>query len=84
MTCLVTLITTCLAVLLVGMTSLLQPIPKLIWNVSASVPIGLYSVKLTNLHHVGDPVVVRPPEALCDAMDGLAPRLPVTARASVV
>ena len=27
------------------MTSLLRPVPKLIWNASASVPIGLYAVK---------------------------------------
>jgi conjugative transfer signal peptidase TraF len=64
MTCLVTLTITCLAVLFVGITSLLQPVPKLIWNASASVPIGLYSVRPTNIHHVGDLVVVRPPEAL--------------------
>jgi conjugative transfer signal peptidase TraF len=64
MTCLVTLTITFLAVLFVGMTSLLQPVPKLIWNASASVPIGLYSVTPTNIHHVGDLVVVRPPEAL--------------------
>ncbi|MEA2908225.1 MAG: hypothetical protein QOJ15_306 [Bradyrhizobium sp.] len=64
MTCLVTLTITFLAVLFVGMTSLLQPVPKLIWNASASVPIGLYSVTPTSVHHVGDLVVVRPPEAL--------------------
>jgi conjugative transfer signal peptidase TraF len=64
MTCLVTLNMTCFAVVFVGMTSLLHPVPKLIWNASASVPIGLYAVKPTDSHHVGDLVVVRPPEAL--------------------
>jgi conjugative transfer signal peptidase TraF len=64
MTGLATLAITCFAVLLVGMTSLLQPVPKLIWNASASVPLGLYSVTPTNIHQVGDLVVVRPPEAL--------------------
>jgi conjugative transfer signal peptidase TraF len=64
MTCLATLAITCLAVVFVGMTSLLHPVPKLIWNASASVPIGLYAVKPTSVHHVGDLVVVRPPEAL--------------------
>jgi conjugative transfer signal peptidase TraF len=53
-----------LALLVVGMTPLLHPVPKLIWNASASVPIGLYLVTPTNIHHVGDLVVVRPPEAL--------------------
>jgi conjugative transfer signal peptidase TraF len=64
MTCLATLAISCLALVFVGMTSLLHPVPKLIWNASASVPIGLYSVTPTNIHHVGDLVVVRPPEAL--------------------
>jgi conjugative transfer signal peptidase TraF len=69
MTCFATLALTCLAVLFVGMASLLQPVPKLTWNASASVPIGLYSVTPTNIHHVGDLVVVRPPEALAVFLD---------------
>ena len=69
MTCLATLALTCLAVLFVGMASMLQPVPKLIWNASASVPIGLYSVTPTNIHHAGDLVVVRPPEALAVFLD---------------
>jgi conjugative transfer signal peptidase TraF len=64
MTCLATITMTGLAVVFVGTTSLLHPVPKLIWNASASVPIGLYAVKPTSVHHVGDLVVVRPPEAL--------------------
>lgn len=55
---------TSLTVVFVGMTSLLHPVPKLIWNASASVPMGLYAVKPTGVHHVGDLVIVRPPEAL--------------------
>jgi conjugative transfer signal peptidase TraF len=64
MTWLATITVTSVAVVFVGMTSLLHPVPKLIWNASASVPIGLYSVRPTNIHHVGDLVVVRAPEAL--------------------
>jgi len=64
MTCLATITTACLAVLFVGMTSLLHPVPTLIWNASASVPIGLYVVKRASILHVGELVVVRPPEAL--------------------
>src|SRR5882757_264443 len=64
MTCLATITMTSLAVVFVGMTSLLHPLPKLIWNASASVPIGLYAVTPTDVHRVGDLVVVRPPEAL--------------------
>jgi conjugative transfer signal peptidase TraF len=58
-----------LAVAFVGMTSLLHPVPKLIWNASASVPIGLYAVKPPSVHHVGDLVVVRPPEELAAFLD---------------
>ncbi|SEP50279.1 conjugative transfer signal peptidase TraF [Rhodospirillales bacterium URHD0017] len=64
MTCLATITMTSLAVVFVGMTSLLHPVPKLIWNASASVPIGLYAVKPTGVHHVGDLIVVRPPDEL--------------------
>lgn len=64
MTCLATITTAGLAVLLVGMTSLLHPTPKLIWNASASVPIGIYVVKPASNLHVGDLVVARPPEGL--------------------
>src|SRR5258708_19089348 len=69
MTCLATITMTSLAVVFVGMASLLHPVPKLIWNASASVPIGLYAVKPTSVHHVGDLVVGRPPEALAAFLD---------------
>ena len=64
MTCLAPPAISCLALVFVGMTSLLHPVPKLIWNASASVPIGLYAVRPTSVHHLGDLVVVRPPETL--------------------
>jgi conjugative transfer signal peptidase TraF len=38
--------------------------PWLVWNASASVPIGLYAVDTIVGLHAGDLVVVRPPEAL--------------------
>ena len=37
---------------------------KLIWNASASVPIGLYAVRAAGVLHVGELVVVMPPEPL--------------------
>jgi conjugative transfer signal peptidase TraF len=37
---------------------------KLIWNASASVPIGLYAVRPAGVLYVGELVVVRPPEPL--------------------
>jgi conjugative transfer signal peptidase TraF len=36
--------------------------PLLIWNASASVPIGLYAVGPASVLHLNDLVVVRPPE----------------------
>jgi len=36
--------TTYVAVLGVGLSALLHPVPRLIWNASASVPIELYAV----------------------------------------
>lgn len=45
-------------------TMLAQHPPRLIWNASASVPIGLYSVQPVTHPAVTDLVVVRPPQAL--------------------
>jgi conjugative transfer signal peptidase TraF len=83
MTCLVTLAVTCTTVVFVGMTSLFHPVPKLIWNASASVPIGLYAVKPTRIHRVGDLVVARPPQALAaflEARGYLAKGVPLLKR----
>jgi conjugative transfer signal peptidase TraF len=41
---------------------LLQPNPLLIWNASASVPIGLYAVRPAGNLHAGDLVLARPPD----------------------
>ena len=35
---------TCFATLLVGISAHCRPVPRLLWNASASVPIGLYFV----------------------------------------
>ena len=57
-------ITTYAVVLFVALTSVLHPAPKLLWNASASVPIGLYAVSRALPLHVGELVVVTPPEPL--------------------
>ena len=57
-------ITTCAATLFVALTSFLHPAPKLLWNASASVPIGLYAVRRGFPLHIGELVVVMPPRAL--------------------
>jgi conjugative transfer signal peptidase TraF len=50
--------------LAVGLLAFLHPTPKLIWNASASVPIGLYAVRPAGVLHVTELVVIRPPEPL--------------------
>ncbi len=45
-------------------TSVWRPTSRLIWNASASVPIGLYAVESTRTLSVGELVVVQPPEPL--------------------
>lgn len=56
--------TTCCAMICGGASALFSPAPKLIWNASASVPIGLYVMKPADALHLGELVVVRPPEAV--------------------
>jgi conjugative transfer signal peptidase TraF len=58
-----------LAVMVLGVGAIALPQldnrpPWLIWNASASVPIGLYAVETIIDLQTGDPVVVRPPEPL--------------------
>lgn len=57
-------ITTYAATLFVALSSLLHPAPKLLWNASASVPIGLYALRRAPPLHVGELVVVQPPTRL--------------------
>jgi conjugative transfer signal peptidase TraF len=60
------IVATCCAVTLAGLPALSRPVPQLIWNASASVPIGLYRVLPASTLHVGELVVVRPPEVFAD------------------
>jgi conjugative transfer signal peptidase TraF len=46
-----------------------RPHLRLAWNVSPSVPLGLYRIVPGALVEIGDVVVVRPPRALADFMD---------------
>ena len=46
------------------LTAIWRPAPLLIWNASASVPVGLYAVLSPNELTVGELVVARPPEPL--------------------
>ena len=55
---------TLLGVSAVALPQLEDRPPWLVWNASASVPIGLYAVAVIIVVHAGDLVVVRPPEPL--------------------
>ncbi len=59
-----TLAITTLATGAVVLPSVASPPPQLLWNASASVPIGLYRVQPEPLPKLSDIVVVRPPETL--------------------
>ncbi|MDI4231711.1 S26 family signal peptidase [Bradyrhizobium sp. Arg237L] len=50
-------------------TVALEPLPLYIWNVSASVPIGLYRLRPTESFHVTELVAVQPPEPLATFLD---------------
>ena len=56
--------TTYFAALAFGALAAFPPAPRLIWNASGSVPIGLYAVHPTGLLHIAELVVVQPPKAL--------------------
>ncbi|CAM3026761.1 conjugal transfer protein TraF [Komagataeibacter xylinus] len=66
---------TCFAVLGVGASMVLHPAPRLIWNETASVPVGLYRLHRNSAPHGGDLVAVRLPEreAMLLAMRGYLP-----------
>ncbi len=57
-------VTTYFMTLAVGFSVFVHPAPSLIWNASASVPIGLYAVHPVGALHVGELLVVSPPEPL--------------------
>ena len=52
------------AALAAGASILFHPAPKLVWNASASVPIGLYAIHPIDGIQSGDLVLVLPPEAV--------------------
>ena len=61
--------TTYFSVLVIGGLAFVHVSPKLIWNASASAPIGLYAVASDDDLAVGDLVVVDPPKSLAIYLD---------------
>lgn len=55
-------VTTYFGVAAVGVISCFYTAPKLVWNATASTPVGLYAVRPIGGLHVGDLMVVMPPE----------------------
>jgi conjugative transfer signal peptidase TraF len=51
-----------------GVSALFHPAPRLIWNASASTPIGLYAVQGADPLFVTELVAVRPPEPLASLL----------------
>jgi conjugative transfer signal peptidase TraF len=60
--------TTYFAVMAVGVLSFLPAAPKLIWNASASVPLGLYSIEPAQNLELTDLLAVNTPEPLASFM----------------
>ena len=58
------ILTTSAAVVGVTLTAFIDMPKKLIWNASASTPIGLYAITPVDTFGVGDLVAVNPPETL--------------------
>ncbi|TNC96121.1 MAG: conjugal transfer protein [Stygiobacter sp.] len=57
-------VATSAAALAIGASSFAHPAPRLLWNATASTPVGFYAVQPVRALHVGDLVATWPPEAL--------------------
>jgi conjugative transfer signal peptidase TraF len=60
----VTVAAATLSAALFGVVTWQAPVPRLLWNASASAPIGLYAIERTAAPDIGDLVAVHPPAAL--------------------
>ena len=76
-----------LAVLVIGSISVAEITPRLIWNASASVPLGLYRVEPPINLALGDLVAVTPPEPLAQfvtARGYVGPGVPLLKRVTAL
>jgi conjugative transfer signal peptidase TraF len=64
-----TLITMSIAVILQAISLCMKPAPRLLWNASESVPVGLYSVEAGDQLAVTNLVVAMPPNSLATFLD---------------
>lgn len=67
---------TVMSVILIVLPTAATWSPRVLWNASASVPIGLYRLRAADHVAIGDLVAVQPPAALSDFLDarGYLPR----------
>ena len=56
------------SILLIAISSLIASSPRLVWNASASAPVGLYRIETVNAPKVGDLLAVRAPERIARFM----------------
>lgn len=71
---------------LIGFSAVAQPKPIVVWNASASVPVGLYSI-ISGIPKLGHLVLVRTPDSvktLADKRRYLPPSVPLVKRISAV
>lgn len=61
MTCFGWFFATYFTVLGIVVSMVFHPVPRLIWNATASTPVGLYWLHTPGTLHVGDLVAIRPP-----------------------
>lgn len=64
------------SVMAIAGSAFIKPSPKLIWNASASLPIGLYAIRPASVLHVAELVAVTPPEPVASFLSdgGYLPR----------
>jgi len=64
------------AAAVIAVTAFINPLPRLMWNATASVPTGLYSIRPGGDRRLGELVAVSPPEPLAGflAEGGYLPR----------
>ncbi len=48
---------------MIGVTAVIAPAPRLMWNATASVPTGLYALHRQDRYRLGDLVAVEPPKS---------------------
>ena len=64
-----TLITMSIAIVVHAFSLYMKPAPRLLWNASESVPVGLYSVEAGDQLAVTNLVVAMPPNSLATFLD---------------